>query len=165
MQVHFSIGHAKHHISLWDEKNKIYFAGDSAGICYENYCYDGKIFPLAPTSPTDFNPDAWKKTLRKIREKNPKKILVTHFGAVQEVEDLLSKMEICLEKLLSIALANRELAAGEERVKKIQADIADFYAEGLIAIHSSWKKADIIHWLEKDFHIAAQGLNHWLTSL
>jgi glyoxylase-like metal-dependent hydrolase (beta-lactamase superfamily II) len=162
LQVHFSPGHAKHHMSLWDIENKLYFAGDTAGIVYPNWSGE-KFFALLPTSPTDFDPDLWRKTAKEIREKAPKKIFITHFGGVENVKNLLFQVENCLQKLIFIALENRKEARGEARTKAINNSIAKMMQEELSAIDPSFQKNKIDSWFQKDYHIAASGLDHWLT--
>ena len=162
LQIHYSPGHAKHHMSLWDLKNKIYFSGDSAAIVYPNWSTPKKFFALIPSSPTDFDPELWKRTIKEIREKKPKKILLTHFGEVQNIQNLLLQAENSLQKLIFVALQNRSIPSEKERIQKILADISAMVIEELLAINSSWNDESINIWFQKDYYIIASGLHHWL---
>ncbi len=163
LQFHFSPGHAKHHMSLWDEKNKLYFAGDSAAIVYPNWSSSEKFFVLVPSSPTDFNPELWRQTLKEIREKKPEKIFITHFGVIDNIKNLLFQTENCLQKLIFIALENRNNSAGKIREQKITADIMQMVEEELQIINPDWQTKDIRNWYQKDCRIAALGLDDWLS--
>ena len=67
-------GHAKHHQSLFDLEQKIYFAGDTLGVCYRKWDLDGKIFAFLPSAPNQFEPEVWKNTLKEIQKLNLQKI-------------------------------------------------------------------------------------------
>lgn len=163
LQIHFSPGHAKHHLSLWDSENKIYFAGDSAGMVYPNWSSPKKFFAFIPSSPIDFDPQLWRQTIKEIREKNAKKILLTHFGVVENVKNLLFQAENCIQKLIFIALQNKTIPSGKERTQKIFEAIAQMIQEELLIINPSFDKTQISNWFQKDFFIAASGLEHWLS--
>lgn len=163
LQIHFSPGHAKHHMSLWDVENKIYFAGDSAAMVYPNWSTPEKFFALIPSSPIDFDPILWQQTVKEIRAKKPKKILLTHFGEVNNTQKLLVQIENGLQKLIFIAFQNKTAASGKERIQKIAADINMMITEELLAINSSWGVETIKDWFQKDCYIAAFGLDHWLS--
>ena len=91
--IHHSPGHAKHHQSLLFLEPKIYFAGDTLGVCYRKWDLDGKIFAFLPSAPNQFEPEVWKNTLKEIQKLNLQKICVTHFGEVSSVSELLSQVE------------------------------------------------------------------------
>ena len=81
-------------VSLFDLEQKIYFAGDTLGVCYRKWDLDGKIFAFLPSAPNQFEPEVWKNTLKEIQKLNLQKICVTHFGEVSSVSELLSQVEV-----------------------------------------------------------------------
>ena len=75
-------GHAKHHVA-WQHKDLI-FAGDVAGVKIEG----GPVVPPCP--PPDINIEDWKSSIDLILNRNPRKLVLTHFG---EEEDVTGHME------------------------------------------------------------------------
>ncbi len=82
-------GHASHHIA-W-ETDQIIFAGDVAGVQIGN----GPV--IAPLPPPDINIELWKESMQRLREREPKALYLTHYGAVTNVEHQLSELEKNIE--------------------------------------------------------------------
>ncbi|MEM6642107.1 MAG: MBL fold metallo-hydrolase [Bacteroidota bacterium] len=70
-------GHAKHHIA-WQHKDVI-FTGDVAGVQI------GKGPVVPPCPPPDINIEDWKDSIVQILKRNPKRLVLTHFGEVDRV--------------------------------------------------------------------------------
>jgi len=69
-------GHAKHHIA-WQLEDLI-FTGDVGGVKIEG----GPVVPPCP--PPDISIEDWGKSIALILEKNPKKLILTHYGEVND---------------------------------------------------------------------------------
>ena len=80
-------GHAVHHIA-WQVGENL-FAGDVAGVKIKG----GVVVPPCP--PPDINVEDWLNSIELMRKLDIKRLILTHFGAVNEVEkhlDDLAKM-------------------------------------------------------------------------
>lgn len=79
-------GHASHHLSYLVEENGTVFTGDSVGI-------NSPDFPiLIPTTPpTSFNLEAAVKSLRRIEQLSPKRLLTPHFGIVRNARGSIAE--------------------------------------------------------------------------
>ena len=82
-------GHAKHHIA-WQHQNLI-FTGDVAGVKIEK----GPVVPPCP--PPDINIEDWKNSIDLILERNPKKLVLTHFGEIKAVRPHLNELRDILD--------------------------------------------------------------------
>ncbi|MCK5221147.1 MAG: MBL fold metallo-hydrolase [Candidatus Aminicenantes bacterium] len=85
-------GHAKHHNIIYDESSGSVFSGDAFGIGYPRFRY-GKgdlIFPS--TSPVQFDPESAIQTYKMITDLNPARILLTHFGSVENIEEIHTQL-------------------------------------------------------------------------
>ena len=160
--IHHSPGHAKHHQSLFDLEQKIYFAGDSAGVCYRKWDLDGKIFAFLPSAPNQFEPEVWKNTLKEIHKLNPQKIYLTHFGEVSSVSELLSQAENLVGQFAAIGLKHKN---NENRKEKIATDLAEIFITKLQTETNRWSRTEIEEWIAKDIQISVSGLEHWLDNL
>src|SRR5205085_11168716 len=68
-------GHASHHyVYHWDDN---LFGGDIAGV------WLGNGPPIPPFVPPELHIESWHESIRKIRELNPTKLYLPHFGLVK----------------------------------------------------------------------------------
>ena len=75
-------GHAKHHILIFDETSNSFFTGDAFGISYPDLSNDGKEFIFISSSPTQFDAVAYKTTVNKVLEIEPKACFLTHYSKI-----------------------------------------------------------------------------------
>ena len=78
-------GHANHHFCIVDSASGAIFAGDAFGLVYPALQAEG-TFAFPSTSPTDFEPELARESVRRLVEEKPSCIYVTHFGAVTDIE-------------------------------------------------------------------------------
>jgi glyoxylase-like metal-dependent hydrolase (beta-lactamase superfamily II) len=78
-------GHAKHHIILLDQKTGSIFSGDNFGIGYPTMIFGKTRLVFPSTSPTQFEPDKALESYEKIMALKPNRILLTHFGAIEDI--------------------------------------------------------------------------------
>lgn len=86
-------GHARHHHAYWDAAGGDLFTGDIAGVALP-----GSRYVRAPTPPPEFDLQAWRQSLARLRALHPRRLLLTHFGPHDWVEDLLAQLEERLEE-------------------------------------------------------------------
>ncbi|MDQ7842666.1 MAG: MBL fold metallo-hydrolase [Armatimonadota bacterium] len=98
-------GHARHHHAYWDEETGDLFSGDIAGVALP-----GSRYVRAPTPPPELDIPAWQASLRRIRQLGPRRLLLTHFGAHDWVDDLLAQLEERLQE--GVDRVREALAAG-----------------------------------------------------
>ena len=75
LEVAYTPGHARHHVSYFDRASGIVFAGDAAGIRIGSASY---VFP--PTPPPDIDLEAWRDTAEWLGRWAPDTLFLTHFG-------------------------------------------------------------------------------------
>lgn len=78
-------GHAVHHIA-W-QLDDVIFTGDVAGVKIGN----GPV--VAPCPPPDINLKDWKNSIEKIRNSSAKKLYLTHFGEVENINQHLDDLD------------------------------------------------------------------------
>jgi glyoxylase-like metal-dependent hydrolase (beta-lactamase superfamily II) len=78
LQVHYSPGHASHHVTYYQPQDAVAFVGDTAGICVEG---DSFVLPAMP--PPDVSMELWNASLDMIQGLNARKLFLTHFGFSQ----------------------------------------------------------------------------------
>lgn len=76
LQVAYTPGHAKHHVSFLDEQSGMAYVGDTAGIRVAG------DHLLAPTPAPDIDVEAWQQSLDRIDAWQPVSLFLAHFGPV-----------------------------------------------------------------------------------
>jgi glyoxylase-like metal-dependent hydrolase (beta-lactamase superfamily II) len=105
LQVAYTPGHAKHHVSYLDETTGVAYVGDTGGIRVSG------DFLLAPTPPPDIDLAAWQQSLDTIDAWQPVSLFLTHFGVVTGAKAHIARFR---ETLATQAEAVRaSMTAGE----------------------------------------------------
>lgn len=90
MKAWHTPGHAVHHIAWqWED---VLFTGDVAGVQI------GKGAIIPPCPPPDIHLEDWRVSIQKIRDLNPSKIYLTHYGAKTNISEHLDELETNLTK-------------------------------------------------------------------
>ncbi len=109
-------GHARHHHVYLDEATGDLFTGDAAGVALP-----GSRYVRPPTPPPELDIPAWDATIARLRALQPRRLLLTHFGAHTWVDDLLTQLQErlhALERIVRDALgAGENDAAIAERLR------------------------------------------------
>jgi glyoxylase-like metal-dependent hydrolase (beta-lactamase superfamily II) len=107
-------GHAVHHIA-WQLDDEI-FTGDVAGVCIDQ----GLVVPPCP--PPDIDVEDWRQSLQLLRALSPRRLLLTHFGAVENPMSHLDQLEARLEAWAQWMLPHYQRGASvEEATPEFQA--------------------------------------------
>lgn len=107
LEVAYTPGHAKHHVSYFDEASGLAWVGDTAGIRIDN-----RAFVLPVTPPPDVDLPAWESSIATIRDWKPGALCPTHFGPARPVGAHLDEFQ---ERLGRWAEAVRDdLATGTD---------------------------------------------------
>jgi glyoxylase-like metal-dependent hydrolase (beta-lactamase superfamily II) len=86
LDSHHSPGHAKHHVGLLDSLSGDLYVGDAAGV------YVPETADLRPvTPPPDFDLGVALESLRRFRSLRPARLLFSHFGPVDAVDETLDR--------------------------------------------------------------------------
>jgi glyoxylase-like metal-dependent hydrolase (beta-lactamase superfamily II) len=96
-EVAYTPGHASHHVSyLYDDGTA--FVGDTGGV---------RITPetltVPPTPPPDIDLEAWHASIDRIAEWGPDRLVMTHFGSAEDVDDQLAELSERLDTWAALA--------------------------------------------------------------
>jgi len=104
INVAYTPGHAKHHVSFLDEHAGIAYVGDTAGVRVSG------DYLIAPTPPPDIDIEAWQQSLDTIDAWQPVSLFLTHFGPVTPARAHLARFRTTLAS--AAATAHEMMAAG-----------------------------------------------------
>ena len=117
--VRYTPGHASHHVSYFDDRSGLVWAGDTAGLRFTS-----KVFTLPPTPPPDINLEAWRDSLAKIREWKPETVFITHFGPYGDAAQHLDHIEGSLRDVAEMARrAMQADAADDAKYERFKAEV------------------------------------------
>ncbi len=80
LEVHYTPGHAVHHVIFFDAHSGELFAGDVAGVKLP-----GVDYVKPPTPPPDLDLEAWSDSISLVRSLRPDVLYLGHFGVVKDV--------------------------------------------------------------------------------
>ena len=96
-RVEYAPGHAKHHVLYLHEPSRIAFCGDVAGVKIGA----GPILP--PTPPPDIDLEAWSESLDMLEAWSPARLVLTHFGQVDDPAPHIAQLRANLARFAALA--------------------------------------------------------------
>jgi len=152
-------GHARHHHCIWDEATRGWFTGDTFGLSYREF--DTAKGPwLIPTStPVQFDPEALRDSVRRLLEKQPACMYLTHFGRIGNVPPLAAHMLGLLDRMVQLGEASRTLP---DRHAVLKDGLMAIYRQSLEAHGCTLPPQQAETLLAIDLELNAQGLAVWL---
>jgi glyoxylase-like metal-dependent hydrolase (beta-lactamase superfamily II) len=155
-------GHARHHMTIYDEKSRGFFTGDTFGLSYREFDTDQGAFILPTSTPIQFEPDALHASIDRMVGFQPTQMFLTHFGRVTEVAKLADDLHVQIDAMVNIARAH---AADTNRHAKMMSDLAELYISRAKAHGCTFDDAKIRDLLAMDIELNAQGLGVWVDKL
>jgi glyoxylase-like metal-dependent hydrolase (beta-lactamase superfamily II) len=123
LEVQATPGHASHHVVYVDPAEGDAYVGDVGGV---------RIPPgdtvWLPTPPPDIDLELWRASIELVAEREPERLLLTHYGSVDEPRSHLAATLAELERLAASSRdADREgvLAELEGRIDAEPAELAE----------------------------------------
>ncbi|MDX6588379.1 MAG: hypothetical protein QOI31_2852 [Solirubrobacterales bacterium] len=92
LDVHYSPGHARHHVLYHDRESGDVYTGDVAGVSVPP-----SDLAAAPTPPPEIEVEVWLESLQMLRSLEPKRICMTHFGWKDDAEGQIARVEAWLK--------------------------------------------------------------------
>ncbi|TNE47763.1 MAG: MBL fold metallo-hydrolase [Deltaproteobacteria bacterium] len=106
-------GHAYHHLAYLTDEGDC-FTGDVGGCGLPGYDHI-----RVPTPPPDFDLDAWRQSIARLQEHQPKRLFLTHFGERENASSHLERLRVNLDVLTewmqeqwSLERSREEMIAG-----------------------------------------------------
>jgi hydroxyacylglutathione hydrolase len=155
-------GHARHHICIRDERTGHIFTGDTFGFSYREYDRDGRCFAFPTTTPVQFDPPALHHSIDMLMAYSPEALYVTHFGQVRDIPRLGADLHRLIDALVALALPLRD--AGESRHAQLKRAIQRLAVEEAAEKNWGLQGAEMLHLLNMDLELNAQGLGVWLDA-
>ena len=154
-----SPGHARHHIAIVDRQTSGIFTGDTFGISYREMDVGGRPLIFPSSSPTQFDPDAMRRSIERILAFNPEAVYLTHFSRLAPPAELGRNVLALLDQYVKIALAASE---DVEKTGRIRDGLTSLLLYEAHAHGCRLSDEDILDLWRLDLELNAQGLAFWL---
>lgn len=155
-------GHARHHICIVDRKTGGIFTGDMFGLSYRELDVDGRQFIFPTTTPTQFEPDEMRASIRRLLSLNPEAVYLTHYSRVLDVASKGEELLRHLNAVVDLALAEKD--AGEMRHQRIKQAMTTYLLAEIREHGCQLSDSALLDIWETDLELNAQGLCVWLDS-
>ena len=155
-------GHAKHHHCPIDLDHREVYSGDNFGICYHEFDTAAGPFMLPTTTPVQFDPDAFHRTIDRLMSYRPQRVYQTHFGPVEDLERLARDLHAAIVESVRVA---RQYAAAPDRRARIEADLFRYFSVKLDEHGYTGDLATRHRLLDDDMRLNTAGLETWLNRL
>ncbi|MHB8717318.1 MAG: MBL fold metallo-hydrolase [Candidatus Dormibacteria bacterium] len=162
LQMIDSPGHAKHHHAVLDDHTGTLLVGDAVGVQLPGL---GGLRPATP--PPDFDLAQAVQSLHRFAEVKPERVVLTHYGPVDDATETLASAEEMLHQWVDVA--ERTVAASADAgIEAVAAALAEAFArapdglapgmlekfEVLNGVHSN--AAGIVRYLQQRAATAAE---------
>lgn len=158
-----SPGHARHHVYIRDAKTGAFFTGDTFGISYRDFDTEQGAFVFVTSSPSQFNPDEFKASVRRLMAARPPAVYLTHYAQIRDVERHGQELLDQTDQYTAIALAHK--TEGDNRARGIREGLTALMLRGLKAHGVTLTDAQCLEVLDLDLQLNSDGLVCWLDSL
>jgi hydroxyacylglutathione hydrolase len=159
-------GHARHHVAIHDVQSQRVFSGDTFGISYRALDVNGRAFIYPTSTPSQFDPNALRRSVDRILALKPRSVALTHFSTVgASVEDVMrlgAAQQQLIDTYESIALAHQN--ADIHRRARIAADMKNLLFSQAREHGVSLSDAALNEVIGHDVELNTDGLLSWLDA-
>jgi glyoxylase-like metal-dependent hydrolase (beta-lactamase superfamily II) len=152
-------GHAKHHITIWDQMSHGAFTGDTFGLSYREFDTEKGPFILPTTTPIHFDPKALRISLKRIMGLKLECIYPTHFSKLTGVPRLYQKLT---DMLTQVENLGKSLEKADHRHELLKNGLLNLYIQELRNHGCQLSDSKIEQLLSTDIELNAQGMGVWL---
>ncbi|MBF0127079.1 MAG: MBL fold metallo-hydrolase [Magnetococcales bacterium] len=146
-------GHSLNHLCVFDEASRSLFTGDAFGLSYRELDGIGRPFFLPATTPTQFDPQSYQETVRRLAALGPARLCLTHFGSVPWMPVYVDDLERQLEVYRQLAMETNEKMAHDALVAALRGDLRERLGGTGVE--------PLLDLLAMDLDLNAQGLAVW----
>lgn len=162
LAFHETFGHARHHVAVSDSLSGHVFAGDTFGLSYPELDWHGRRFAFATSSPTQFDPAPYHRSIDLIAGLARDAVYVTHYAQVRDIQARAATLHRQVDAFAALGL--REQDAGASRRERLWAGMKAILLEEVRRYGAPFTEAQAMAAYGQDVDLNADGLIAWLDS-
>ncbi|MDA9719393.1 MBL fold metallo-hydrolase [Betaproteobacteria bacterium] len=159
LQIFDAPGHANHHIVIFDEESESFFTGDAFGIAYPELASEDGEFIFISSTPTQFEPVKFSKTIKKIIGQKPKSCFLTHFSKIMNIEKNGYELLKQIDEYVMITQQVRDIHESQQH--QIRENLFELLYKKLQKTNLNISRREFGNLLSLDLSLNAQGLEYW----
>ena len=156
-------GHARHHVAILDSRSGHVFAGDVFGLSYREMDEGGRQFIVPTSSPAQFDPEPYHRSIDLILRLKPNAVYVTHYSQIRDIRAKGAVLHRLVDAHAELGL--REKHAGPERPERLREGVKRIILDEARRWGSHLPDERILEIYSHDVGLNTQGLGYWLDSL
>lgn len=149
-------GHTFNHVCVLDKEADCVFAGDTFGVTLPPE-FGVKEAMRIPAAPTQFSPDHWKDSIRRLAGLGAGRIMLSHFGAIDK--DIDGKAKELIEEIDAWVGIAREARDKEDPPEHIAAQVKKTW----LAKMGDEALGLPDNMLDNDINLNRMGLSLWMS--
>ncbi|MEN3004053.1 MBL fold metallo-hydrolase [Dehalobacterium formicoaceticum] len=154
-------GHANHHLTIMDSLTNGLFCGDLLGVYNTELALYGIEYSLLPSAPNQFDPQAYRQSLEKIRRLRTEQLYFSHFGVKKNLTN--EYLDTTLRNLdLFCALTEEAFAKGATTWQEIY-DLMEVKIKDVLEELGWPKDKPLPSMYPSTIEVSAKGLVDWWT--
>ncbi len=158
-----TLGHARHHICIYDSASAGVFTGDVFGSCYPEFRQGAKPLFLCAATPTEFDPNATLETMERLFATGAQRVYLSHYGPVEDIQTCAASLRASIEDMAAILVEAAASDAPDEALgafcyERLQQAMAVHFQR-----HGMAYAPNNAAWFEDELALDAQGLAHVAT--
>ncbi len=153
-------GHAKHHLFVHDSGAAAIFSGDTFGLSYRELDQGDEKYIFPTTTPTQFDPAAFRASVDRMLALSPRAIYLTHYAEITDIQRMGADLKRLVSAHEALALAWEDCADAETRDNALVQGVEELVVKEAEA--NSGDPTDWVQTLCNDIPLNAQGLSAWL---
>jgi glyoxylase-like metal-dependent hydrolase (beta-lactamase superfamily II) len=163
LTFHETFGHARHHVAIRDSRSGDVFGGDTFGLSYPELDWQGRQFALATSSPVQFDPEPYHRSLDLIASLAREAVYVTHYGQVRDLAARTATLHRQVDALAALALAVK--GEGPRRRELLWVGVRELLLGEVRRYGAPFTPEQVMAAYGHDVDLNADGLIAWLDSL
>ena len=161
---HDTPGHARHHNCIHDSATGHLFTGDMFGLSYRELDRDGRQFVFPATTPTQFDPEAFHRSIARMTALKPEALYLTHYGKVVDVPRIASDLLRLVDAHAEVGRRCATIDDPQARVAALKAGVHGIAVDEAQRQHWGVSIDAIDDVLAMDIQLNADGLESWIAS-
>ena len=164
LTFHDTPGHARHHNCIHDGATGHLFTGDMFGLSYRELDRDGRQFVFPATTPTQFDPEAFHRSIERMTALKPEALYLTHYGKVVDVPRIAADLLRLVDAHAEVGRRCAEIDDGDARVASLRDGVRRIAFDEAARQHWGIDPERVEDVLGMDIQLNADGLASWIAS-
>lgn len=148
-------GHARHHLTYYDERTKAAFTGDVFGMTYPELSAGTHQGVIPTSSPVQFEPEAMIASMDRILALGVTRLFPTHFGEMQSPAQIAADLKRQIAAYVRVA----ETSGGD--IERIRGSLTKVFANEAETQNWPQEWRDVREKFAREIEMNAQGLKVW----